>query len=746
MNPHLQTTTRLALIVAAALAAPLAGAAAAAASLDQGLNWSACGPLSAPPPAAAPAAEGPIEIAADSAELFPDERLVELRGRVEIQHGETRLEADQVRYDDRAGVAEAAGGVFLQQPGLRMAGRSGALNLRDDSGRLEAAEYRLPAQRARGRATVAEVVNPELSRFWDISYSTCAPGRDDWLLEAQTLELNRAAGWGEVENARLSFMDVPILYLPWATFPIDERRKSGFLTPSAGQSSETGFDLTLPYYFNLAPNLDATLAPRLMSKRGLLLGGELRYLGRGFQGLADAEVLPDDPDYSLGNSTRGAFSLAADGRPAPGWGFDLGFRWVSDDDYLEDLGNGQAVTAQHHLERRADLRYNGPGWSLLGRLQDHQTIDPGILPGNEPYARLPQLLLALEQPEQWGGLTYRLHGEYVYFDHAEGVTGHRLDLRPGLSLPLRRSWGFIEPALSARYTAYDLQDPALGQADNPERALGAFSLDAGLIFERPAEWFGAALTQTLEPRLFYLYTPHENQDDLPVFDSAELDFGFANLFRENRFSGADRIGDANQLSTALTTRALSSDTGEEILRASLGQVSYFRDLEVQLPGQAAEYDPSSALVGEAAARLTRNWQARAAIQWQPHADAGATEHSALLLQYRDGPKRIANLGYRYQAGLLEQGDMSARWPLSERFHAVARWNYSLRHTETLEAFAGLEYDTCCWAARAIARRYVNDVAEAPENAFFIQLELKGLTSLGDKVDDYLEQGILGYGG
>lgn len=752
MNPNSTLTTLLTLALGAAIIAPSAGVAGPAAEppsrIDQGLDWSVCGPLiprdattSSPN-----AAQGPVEIAADGAELFPDERLVELSGRVEIQRGDTRLEAERVRYDDRAGLAEAQGEVLLQQPGLRLTGRTGSLNLRDDTGRLEDAEYRLPAHRARGHAGTAEMLSPTLSRFENISYSTCAPGKDDWLLEAENLELNREKGWGEAENARLSFMDVPILYLPWATFPIDDRRKSGFLVPSLGQTSKTGFDLTLPYYFNLAPNMDATLAPRLMSERGLLLGGEFRHLGPWHQGFADLELLPDDPNYEDGNSTRGALSLELDGRPAPRWSFDTGYHWISDDDYLEDTGNSQAVTALHHLERHADLRYHGRGWSALGRLQDFQTIDASILPNDEPYARLPQFLFQLEQPDQWGGLTYHLRAEYVYFDHPVEVTGHRLDLQPGISLPLRSSWGFIEPKLSARYTAYDLQDAEPAWEDTPDRSLPTFSLDAGLVFDRPTHWFGSELTQTLEPRLFYLYTPEEEQSQLPMFDTAELDFGFANLFRENRFSGADRIGDANQLSTALTTRAISRDTGAELLRASLGQVVYFRDQTVQLPDQPAGDDPSSAIVGEVSAQIARNWRASAAVQWQPHEDNGNTEHSALLVQYRDGPDRIANLGYRYQEGLLEQSDFSARLPLSNRIDAVARWNYSLMYSETLEAFAGLEYSTCCWAARAIARRYVNDVEEDPENAFFIQLELKGLASLGDKVDDYLEKGILGYGG
>jgi len=740
-------------LIACALAAlsalPKAPAAeTTTARIDRDLDWGQCGPLRDPPIAMPPGiATGVTHLEADGAELFPDRREVRLYGNAVVLEEGHRLEADEIRYQEASGRAEAHGHLLLQQPGLLASADSGVLARETEQGRFEGVEFRLPALRARGHAEVAELLGRDLSRYQGIRYSSCPPGQDDWLLEAGRLEIDHAEGSGTAHDAKLSFMGVPLLYTPWITFPVGDQRKSGLLPPILGHSSEAGFDLRLPYYFNLAPNYDATLTPRLTSERGLLLGGEFRYLTPSQQGESHAELLPHDL-AATGDTPelRGAFAHRGNGQLAPGWRFDLDYNWISDDRYLEELGGGGVEGRQRHLERRGDLVYAGAGWGLLGRVQGFQTIDPALAPGARPYARLPQLLAELNRPNQAFGLTYHLRGEYVHFERASGVTGERLDLQPAISLPLRRSWGFLTPKLSARYTGYQLEGQPAGWADDPSRRLPSFSLDGGLFFDRDAEWFGGPVRQTLEPRLFYLYTPYERQDRLPLFDSAAFDFSFANLFRDNRFAGSDRVGDANQLTTALTSRTLAPDTGEELFRASLGQILYFRDRAVQLGDQPLADSQSSALVGELAARLGQHWNARAGLQWDPHAEGQATESSSLLLQYHDDRERLLNLGYRYQQGLLEQTDLSGRLPLGKRIYAVGRWSYSLADTQTLDLFGGLEFGACCWTARALARRYVNDVADEPSNAFYLQLELTGLTRLGDRLDSFLEKGILGYAG
>jgi LPS-assembly protein len=713
--------------------------------IDRDLNWNQCGPLRDPGATASTgAASDDIEISADSADLLREEQLATFSGNVEVNWGAQLLEADEIRYNQSNETLDARGNIFYQRPGLLLSGKSARMELAADRGRLEGTQYRIPARRVRGDAEVAEILDRNRSQFKNISYSTCAPGDDSWLVVAKELEIDRDSGTGTVHSGVLKFKGVPVFYLPYATFPIDNRRKSGFLVPSIGHSSETGLEIAVPYYFNIAPSMDATITPRYLGKRGLLLGGEFRYLTDWYYSRLQGEILPDD--HSQGNqedSLRGAFSYQGKSFPTTRWQLDTDINYVSDRDYVEDMSTSLAASSSRHLERRGDLRYLGDDWEFLARLQHFQTIDQTIAVIDRPYARLPQLLFDLEK-EALGPLVAHLGTEYVYFDLDDTVHGHRFDLQPALSLQLENSWGYFIPKISGRYTTYDLDNQGVGNPATPERSLYTASLDTGLYLERDGDWFGNAITQTLEPRLFYLYTPRENQDDLPVFDTSEFDLSFAALFRENRFNGADRVGDANHLTVALTSRTLDGAGGEELLRASIGQTFYFQDREVQLPGMMEVDESSSAIVAEVAARLSNHWSTRGTIQWDPHEDHERTRQAALHLHFRGDEGGLFNLGHRYRKGLLDQSDLSFRWPISSRLHAVGRWNYSWRRDRDLESFAGFEYDSCCWIFRAVARHYVNDTDNDSNTAIFAQLEMKGLTSLGDNIDSFLENGILGY--
>jgi len=423
--------------------------------------------------------------------------------------------------------------------------------------------------------------------------------------------------------------------------------------------------------------------------------------------------------------------------------YDVDINHVSDEDYLDDFGGSLAVSSARHQERRADLHYRKNNWSLLGRIQHFQTIDQNLPSSRHPYNRLPQFLARYKHPNELFGLNFQFDGEYVQFDQDDRVSGHRIDLHPSVSLPMKRMWGFLTPKLSARYTDYRLKDEAIGNPDSPSRFLPIFSVDGGLFFDRTTSLFGQAMDQTLEPRIFYLLIPEEDQDDIPLFDTSRRGFSFANLFQENRFNGADRVGDTNQLTLALTSRLKSE--GRELVRASLGQIFYFVDRDVQLrPANAAEEDDSSAIVGELVARLGDHWSTRADAQWNPHAGEHKTEKNRVQLRYKAEDQQILNLAYRYTKKQIEQTDVSARWPIGNHLHILARWKYSWMYDQTMESFGGIEYDGCCWKIRTIVRNYVNGVDEEANTAFFVQLELKGLTSLGSDIDSFLEEGILGY--
>lgn len=734
--------------------APTAPAAPASlARIDRGLNWDQCGPLAPQPPTAeAPAKPAPLDertyITSDAAEVLEQEGVAIFTGNVEIQRGEARIEGEEIHYNKIDDVVNAQGNVYYEQPKLRVTGSSGTLNLATSEGHLDDAEYRLTDRMARGNADTADIEGRYRSHYQDITYTTCRPGNSDWVLNATELDLDKETGVGEARHAWLTFKGVPFIYTPWATFPIDDRRKSGFLVPSIGQSDETGFDVTAPYYLNLAPNYDATLTPRIMSKRGVMLGGQFRYLQKQHEGQIAAEVLPDDNERESGeSSTRGALSIQATGKPATNLTYDVDIHHVSDEDYVDDFGGSLAASSARHQERRADLRYRKNDWSLLARVQDFQTIDQNLAASSHPYSRLPQLLAQFKRPDQFLGLTYHFRGEYVDFDQDNRVSGQRIDLYPAVSLPMKRMWGYLTPKVSARHTEYRLRDEegAGYTSDNPSRTLATLSVDGGLFFDRSTNWFGQALEQTLEPRIFYLLIPEEDQDDIPLFDTTRRTFSFNNLFSENRFNGADRIGDANQLTLAVTSRLKAE--GRERLRASIGQIFYFTDRDVQLrPNNPVEDDNSSAIVGELAARLTDSWSTRADLQWNPHAGKHKTEKSRFQLRYKDEEQRILNLAYRYTQKQIEQTDLSARWPIGNRMHLLARWHYSWIYDRTMEGFGGIEYESCCWKVRAIVRNYVNGFQDGAETntAFLLQLELKGLTSLGSDIDTFLEEGILGY--
>ena len=545
-----------------------------------------------------------------------------------------------------------------------------------------------------------------------------------------------------------------MLYTPYLSFPLDDRRQTGFLTPSFGTNEITGIDFSLPYYINIAPNMDATITPRIMSKRGPMLGGEFRYLKETYSGEIAGEILPNDRDSSDDvSNTRGQLSFQHRRQLAPRWRTDIDAHWVSDDDYLEDFGDSLSVASTRNVEQRATVNYAGNGIGFQGLVQHFNTVDNAISPQDQPYNRLPSLLFTLNKPDQLFGTSYHLRSEYAYFKHDHKEHGHRVSVRPGVSLPLRRAYGHLIPKLSLDYTTYRLTDEEPGQSSNPSRTLPTASLDGGLVFEREVDWLGNAATQTLEPRLFYLYTPKDNQDDLPVFDSANLDLSFDNLFRENRFTGQDRIGDANQVTVALTSQTLDSNTGREILSAGIGQIFYFRDRVVQLPGVSEQKNISSVIITEAAARLTSDLSARASLTWDPHASGSQKrEKTSAELHYQTPGKHIFNLAYRFNRGQqsdeentrFEDVAASIRWPFTPALRFVGRWDYSLFLEKTVEAFGGLEYGPCCWTLRAIARHFIKDRNGGSNTIYMVQLELTGLGKVGHKVEDFLEQSIYGY--
>ncbi len=704
-------------------------------------DWSLCcqPPLAAPTDLVRPDRNVPIDLTSDRAASTSSQGY-ELSGNVLMRRADQRLQADNLNYDQTTGRVVGDGNINYSETGMSLTGEHVELELQSNRGLVKGAQYKLYQRHARGGASTVHFDDLNTMRMADVTYTTCDPGAPDWLLTAREVTLHKDQGQGEAHAARLAFKGVPFLYLPYLSFPIDERRKSGFLVPRFGTSVTSGFDLSIPYYWNIRPDQDATITPRLLSKRGLQMIGEYRYLTPSSHGQTAVEFLPND---KLNGKDRSLFSYREDGVFAPRWTSSVDLNTVSDDNYFTDLGDSLSTSSTAYLNRSIDAGYHGDFWSLHTLVQDFQ-----VLNGQDTYQRLPQLRLNAELPSHPLGLSYRVLSAFDRFEIGGGaVTGSRLDLTPEVSLPMGGGVYELTPTLALRHTRYMLDNLASGADQTPTRTTPIFSLDGGLFFERPFNWHGAALTQTLEPRLYYLYVPYRDQNDLKVFDTTELDFSLEQLFRTNRFSGADRMGDANQLTLALTTRFLEDASGQQRLSASLGQIQYFRDRIVTLPlpdgtPGTPQTGNNSDIVADAQVRLNQNWSTGASLLWNP--DNGRTDKSVFQVHYQPATDRIVNFGYRFRDGILEQTDVSTQMPVSRNWHVVGRWNRSLRDNKDLEKLVGLEYQSCCYALRVVWRNYVNDVSGATNNAVFVQLELKGLTRVGQDVSGLLEHGILGY--
>ena len=682
-----------------------------------------------------------VHVYADRVDATLDES-ARFSGNVELRRGNLHLFADEVFYNQADNHLDAKGNLYLRKDdGETLLAPLLRYDLDTERGYTEDAQFQFAGTAGRGTAGRMHFEGRDRLQLESVRYTTCPPGRDDWFLKAGRLTLDKTEQIGTARNTTVSFMHVPIFYSPYLSFPLSDARKSGLLAPHIGHSSNSGFFLSVPYYFNLAPNYDDTLTVRAIEKRGLQLLNEFRYLGSSFSGSLDIEYLPSD---RISKEDREAvfFSYLHDFSPL--WSMSSNVQWVSDSNYFIDLGRGGAESSHTHLPRYLSLDYAGKIWRFSARAHTYQTLDITIPIAEQPYQRLPQLLLRADSPSGPNRLHTAFEGEWVNFyrpgDPNQPGASQRLDVIPSVSLPLRTSYLYFTPKLAYRYTSWRLNTPT--DDESLDRSLPIYSLDSGLVLERNDKFYGKNYTQTLEPRAYYVYIPYKNQDSLPVFDAALPTFSFANFFRENRFVGADRVGDANQLTTAVTSRFLLED-GVEQARVSLGQVSYFADQRVNLPA-GTRIQTRSDLIAEVSARLGRSWYLRSGIQWD--SQEGDTRKSSLYAHYRPADDRIVNLGYRYTDNIPasterpeELADLSTQWPFTSRWTGVARWNYSLPESRTVQAYAGLQYTSCCWAVRVAARHRLQP-DDTVENSWQLEFELGGLAKMGESLEAPLKQG------
>ncbi len=689
----------------------------------------------------------PAEFTADSAKR-DEHGIATLQGTVQMIRGPQTVNADEVQYHEKNKKIFASGNVRAEDGELIINSQEAELHLNTDYAKTKSATYQYKPLHARGSAESIERSSPQYVRFENATYTTCDEGDDSWQLSADEVELDKNTGDGIGKNVIVKFKGVPIFYTPWIRFPIDDRRKTGFLTPTIGNSSDSGFELETPWYWNIAPNRDAILSPKLLTDRGLQLNSGLRYLNKKSVGQLGLEYLDDhefdDDRYLVAVQHKSFFT--------PKIQLDVLYNKVSDDNYFEDLGDALGLASTQHIERRGDLHYIGQHWQMLARAQSFQIVDDSLPNINEPYKRLPQIKLDGSYFSLPGGLDFRSENEWVSFEHDDLVDGNRLHLGIELERPFESTGYFFRPGVRLTHTEYDLNRKD-NLDDEPSRSLPSAHLDAGLIFERDLK--KPNTIQTLEPRLYYLHTPFREQNDIPIFDTAEYEFGFDQLFRDNRFSGNDRIGDADRLSLGLTTRILDLEDGTEKLRASIGRIFYFRDRKVTFPGDVTEREDSSEVAAELKIGLNDRWDAIASALWDTHDDH--TERNSLRLQYQSENDFLLNMSYRYrrrdiepidpltnQRSSLQQSDISMVLPINDHWRTVARWNYDIEEKRNLELLAGIEYDTCCWKLRLAGRRYNQNTEKDYNNSIEIQLVLKGLGQIGSPIGELLERGIRGY--
>lgn len=685
-----------------------------------------------------PDPNAPITIESDDNDFeFGVDGNARLCGNVKMTQGDRTIRADCLEYNSKTQDAKLKGGIEYTDPMLTVRGNSGTYSptLGAD---FQGTQFELPGRGARGSARNLKAEGNGKLTLEGVNFTTCPANQVDWQLNADEIELDTRARTGTGRGTKIEFKGVPIVYLPWMTFPLGDQRKSGFLFPNVGASSRNGAVVEVPYYWNIRPNLDFTAEPVYYSKRGLDLAGDVRYLTPRQRGEFQFNYLPND---SLADQTRSRLKLEHVAELPGEWRVRIDATDVSDTDYFEDFARGPEGTSVPFAERLAELTYRDEHFNIRGQVQDFQVIDEELSAEDRPYTRAPRLLASGDWDKGLGTIDYGFDAELVDFERNTGVTGWRLDVAPRAGLDVSAPGYFIRPSIGYRYTAYSLQDQAPGTDDSPTRSLPYATFDTGLVFERSSGSHGQRRL-TLEPRALYLYTPFRDQDQLPLFDTGLPDLNLVQLYRTNRYVGADRVNDANQVAFGLTSRLLSSESGAQYLAASVGQAFYFEKPRVVLPGEPPATRDTSDFIAQVSLTAYKNWNLEAGFQYNP--EDQVAERQQYRLQYRPDGERVVNLAYRALRDRIEQVDTSIAWPIGKRWNVYGRYVYSLLDSKTLDQFAGFEYKACCYKLRAIARRSVSNRNGNSETEFLLTLELNGLAGVGTADDAFLEHAIRGY--
>jgi LPS-assembly protein len=666
--------------------------------------------------------------------LLRDEGISEMNGNVHVSQNEKKMRADKATYDKASSQVTGTGNIYFQSAGMNARGSKLDYNLNKDSGTLDDADYHLTDTGTDGRGTSKKVTrkNENFTHLEQASYTTCPPGKNDWSINSPNIRLYHDQDRGVATNVTLKVHKTPILYLPYMSFPLSDKRKSGFLIPSIGSTGKSGAELSTPYYFNLAPNYDMTLTPTLLSKRGIQLGTEFRYLTQDSNGTINYTILPNDRASDKNN--RYYFNVKDKTRLGSRSSLSLQAEGVSDSKYFVDLGNSLQATSTVNLERRLDYATSGDNWTFSALTQNYQVLDGGT----KPHSRLPQLVFNYRPRISNNGIKVDTETELTRFSGSETVTnGSRLDLKAKVSKRFSTEAAYIEPSVTLRHTEYSLDN---GSNTHLSRTLPTATLDTGLFFERNIQQ--GKYLQTLEPRLYYTRTPYKDQNSIPVFDSSATTFSYGQLFSENRFTGKDRVEDANRLSASVTSRIQDQQNGKELFHASLGQIYHFGDRKVTMPGEAIQTGKRSEIVLETGGQINDKVNVGSTTFW----DSSTKQLTAnqVDVRYKDDKKRILNVGYTKRVNDFETTRLSFVAPVKQQWKMVGGVEHDLMNKRNLENVLGAEYESCCWKTRVVSRNYLLPDNKTRDNAVFIEFELKGLGKFGSGGRDLLRDRIYNY--
>jgi len=681
---------------------------------------------------------------------------VALEGQVELRRADLVIRAEHIDYDQARDLARARGNVRINQAGNVFEGPALELRVEAFEGYFERPSYQLLANDAHGEAERIDFLDDKRAVVRNATFTTCQrqPGPDwmpDWLLRAATLRFDSEEETAQAEDATLSFQEVRLVGVSSVTFPLSDKRKSGLLAPTFGVDSISGTEVTVPYYWNIAPNRDATFYPTVMSKRGLNYGGEFRYLEPAYQGQLRADYMPGDllrQRDRWGGSYQHTGVIDTGSTSAGGLGLNLNLNRVSDDDYWRDFPRGTTSLTQRLLANDASLGWSRDVYSVSLRTLKWQTLQDPLAPIIPPYDRLPQIVGRYLQPDV-GGFDVGLEADYTDFQADRRLTGQpntqRSVMRGQLSYPLLGAAGFIVPKVQLHSATYNFDAPLANGQWQATRNVPTYSLDSGLVFERETSYFDSRFRQTLEPRLFYVNTPYVDQNYLPNYDSGATDFNFASIYAENAFVGNDRIADNDLLTAGLSSRLLDADNGAEIARLGIAQRFRLADQRVTLPGGAPAPKGISDILLGAGLVVDPRWYLDTTIQYNPTTQKSI--RSTVSARYNPGHYRVLNMAYRFQRDLSELVDIGWQWPINDlwgdrgqdlgagrgqgagRWYSVGRLNYSLQDSKLVDSIIGFEYDAGCWLGRVVLERLQTGLVSTNQRLMF-QLEFVGFSRLG----------------